>query len=53
MIYAELENKIRHLDEQENEGQWTYQLARETGEAKSSLKKLLYRRNQIDNQKAK
>lgn len=32
MRYAGLENKIRRLDEQENEGQWTDELARKRRE---------------------
>lgn len=48
-----MENKIRQLDEQDNEGQGSGEVAIERREAKCALEELVCLMNQIDNQKSK
>lgn len=50
---AELENKIRMLDEREAKGDWSSDLNERRREAKSELGEFMFTRYIIDSQKAK
>lgn len=51
--YGELEIRLNKLDERESGGSWSFELSNERRTDKCEMEEMLFRRNQMDSQKAK